>query len=210
MAEFKLHGFFESGNAYKVAMMLEMTGVDWEVVPVRFFQGETRESNWRDKYNELGEVPVLQHKDEILSQSGVILDYLAALTGKFGASSPTEQREIWRWILFDNHKFTGNFAPLRYLCGIAKTGETPVTEFLRQRVRGAWNAVDKHLANRSFVVGQRPTIADLSMTGYLFYNDATGIDRSGEFPNIELWVQRVASLPRWQPPEALLPLVPRT
>jgi glutathione S-transferase len=204
MAEFKLHGFFESGNAYKVAMMLEMTGVDWEVIPTRFFQGETRDPGWRDQFNELGEVPVLQHKDEALSQSGVILDYLAAVTGKFGAASPGEQREVWRWILFDNHKFTANLATLRYLIQFAKTGETPVTEFLRARCINAMKIVDLHLAERPFITGERPTIADLSMLGYLYYGDELTVPL-GDFGNIRRWTDRVKAMPGWKHPYEMMP-----
>ncbi len=205
MAEYRLHCFFESGNAFKVAMMLDLAGTDWEPVPVAYFKGATREPAWRERCNEMGEVPVLEHQGLTLSQSGVILDYLAAETGRFGAESDAERREIWRWILFDNHKFSGQFAPLRFLFGIQKTGETPVTEFLRLRTRAAWGVVDQHLATRDFMLGARPTIADLSMAGYHYYDEPTGIDRPAEFPAIERWAARVASLPGWRPPHVAMP-----
>ncbi|MCZ8260073.1 MAG: glutathione S-transferase N-terminal domain-containing protein, partial [Beijerinckiaceae bacterium] len=115
MAEFRLHGFGESGNAYKVALMLQLSGADWKVVPVDFFNGVTRSAEWRADLNAQGEVPVLEHRGETLTQSGVILDYLAEVLGTFGARDAGERREIWRWILFDNHKFTSYYATLRFL-----------------------------------------------------------------------------------------------
>ena len=115
--------------------MLELTGSDWQPRLVDYFHGETRGEDYR-AFNVMGEAPVLFHGDTVLSQSGVILDYLAEVTGRFGAETPAERREIWRWILFDNHKLTSYTATLRFMRSIAKTGETPVTEFLDKRARG--------------------------------------------------------------------------
>jgi len=203
MAEYRLFGMGESGNAYKAALMLNLCGLDWEPVFVDFFNGEGRTDKFRDDVNELGEIPVLDHAGRKLSQSGVILHYLAEQTGKFGAADPDEAREIWRWILFDNHKFTSHLATLRFMFGLQKTGETPVTEFLRGRTMGAFGLVEKHLDGRNFIVGNRATIADISMVGYLYFPEETGIDRAA-FPNINAWTARVAALPGWAHPYDLM------
>lgn len=205
MSEYRLHCFAESGNAYKAALMLQLTGASWEAVPVRFFEGETRDPSWRESFNEMGEAPVLEHGGERLTQSGVILDYLAGQTGRFGGETAAETREIWRWILFDNHKFTSYFATLRFLYGLQKTGETPVTEWLRGRAKAAYGIVDKHLARNDFLVGGRPTIADLSLVGYVYYTEETGLDRDAMFPNIAAWKARIATLPGWASPHELMP-----
>ena len=208
MAEYRLHCFRESGNAYRVALMLELCGCDWQPVWVDYFNGATRTDAFKADTNEMGEVPVLEHKGRSFSQSGVILDYLAEITGKFGPRDTEERREILRWTLFDNHKFTSYFATLRFLVGLQKSGESPVTEFLRARVRAAWAVADKHLATRAFLLGAEPTIADLSLAGYAFYTEPTGIDRAQEFPNIEGWAARIAALPRWKHPHDLMPGAP--
>jgi glutathione S-transferase len=205
MAEYRLHGFKESGNAYKAALMLELCGCDWQMVWVDYFNGQTRGDGFRGEVNEMGEAPVLEHKGRSFTQSGVILDYLAEVTGKFGPRDAEERREILRWTLFDNHKFTSYFATLRFLVGLQKSGESPVTEFLRTRTRGAYGIVDKHLAGRKFLLGDQPTIADLSLAGYVFFTEATGIDRAKEFPNVEAWAARIAALPRWKHPYDLMP-----
>ena len=203
MAKYKLYCMSESGNSYKAALMLTLTGSDWAPVWVDFFGGETRQQLYRNSVSEMGEVPVLEHAGERISQSGVILDYLAERTGQFGARDARERREIWRWILFDNHKFTSYFATLRFLVGIQKTGETPVTEFLRGRTQTAFGMVEKHLAGRDFLLGDRPTIADISMVGYLYYTEETGLDRA-PYPNITGWAKRIAALPGWAPPYDLM------
>ena len=68
---------------------------------------------------------------------------------------------ILRWTPFDNHKLTSYLATLRYLVHLAKTGETPVTEFLRPRVLSALKIVDLHVANQPFIVGKRATMRNV-------------------------------------------------
>jgi len=207
MAEYRLYCFAESGNSYKPALMLALSGCDWEARWVDYFNGETRRDEYRSTVNELGEAPVLEHGGKRLTQSGAILTYLAERTGRFGGRSADERHEVLRWLLFDNHKFTSYFATLRFLVGLQKTGETPVTEFLRTRALAAFGIVEKHLARRPFMTGGAPTIADISMVGYLYYPEETGIDRKA-FPNIEAWTKRVAALPGWKHPYELMPRAP--
>jgi glutathione S-transferase len=95
MAEYRLHCFAQSGNAYKAALMLNLCGADWEPVFVDFFNGATRTPEFRE-LNEMGEVPVLEHEGTRLTQSGVILDFLASRFGKFGWQDEDERREILR------------------------------------------------------------------------------------------------------------------
>ncbi|QCI13032.1 glutathione S-transferase [Pseudomonas putida] len=204
MSDYTLHCFAESGNAYKVALMLELTGQAWQPVFVDFFHGQTRDPNWRDQVNEQGEVPVLEHAGQTLTQSALILDYLAELTGQFGPRNAEEKREIWRWMLFDNHKFTSYYAALRFLLCLKKTGETDVTGFLRERATAAYRIVDAHLANEPFMVGGRLTIADLSLAGYVFMPEDTGIALA-EFTHIEAWKKRIQAVPGWKHPYDLMP-----
>ena len=203
MPDYRLYCAGVSGNAYKAALMLNLAGCDWEPVVLDFLGGATRQEAFREEINELGEIPVLEHGAKRLSQSGAILTYLAEKTGRFGGRDEDEKFEILRWILFDNHKFTSYFATLRFLVGIQKTGETPVTEFLRGRAQTAFGMVEKHLAGRDFLLGDRPTIADISMVGYLYYTEETGLDRA-PYPNITGWAKRIAALPGWAPPYDLM------
>jgi glutathione S-transferase len=203
MAEYTLHCFAQSGNAYKAALMLELCGADWQARFVDFFNGETRTPEYR-KINEMGEVPVLEHENLRLTQSGVILDYLAGRFGRVGPSSEDQRREILRWLLWDNHKLTASIATLRFLLRFMKTGETPVTEFLRGRMGAALAVLDGHLGNQPFVAGDRATIADLSLCGYLFWPDEFGV-RWVDHPAIGPWLERIQALPGWVHPYELMP-----
>ena len=207
MADYTLYCFGESGNAYKAALMLELCRLKWEPRRVDFFNGETRTPDYRRDVNVMGEVPVLVHGEKKLSQSGVILDYLAEQSRKFGYKSDDERREVLRWTLFDNHKLTANLATLRFLMRFAKTGETPATEFLRGRAIAALKIADAHLAQTPFLIGKRATIADLSMCGYLFYGDELTVPLE-PYIHVLNWLDRIKSLPGWKHPYDLMPMAP--
>ena len=146
---------------------------------------------------------MLEHAGKRLTQSGVILTYLAERTGRFGGRNDDEHLEVLRWILFDNHKFTSYFATLRFLVGIQKTGETPVTEFLRTRALAAFGIVEKHLAARLYDRRSRPPSPTSPWSAISTIPRRPGIDRKA-FPNIEAWTKRIAALPGWAPPYDLM------
>jgi glutathione S-transferase len=91
------------------------------------------------------------------------------------------------------------------LVGIRKSPESALTAFLRDQAKAAFGVVDGHLKSARFMVGDAPTIADLSMVGYLYYDEETGIDWN-QFPNIRAWTDRITALPGWRHPYELLPL----
>jgi glutathione S-transferase len=208
VAEYQLYCFAQSGNAYRVALMLNLIGADWEPIWVDFFvKGEQRTPQYRTDVNEMGEAPVLVHGAKRLSQSGVILTYLAERTGKFLPQGEDERLEALRWIIFDNQKVSGYLGPYRFLRWIVKPpGDPAVLAFLKGRFDGSLGILDKRLAGRAFLVGERPTIADLSMVAYLYYpSDEFGFDIAGEHKNIAAWLDRIKALPGWKHPYDLMP-----
>jgi glutathione S-transferase len=207
MARYKLHCVGASGNAYKVALYLNCAGLDWEPVGVDFADGETRGANWRAETNTMGEIPVLETAGRKMSQSAVILIWLAETTGKF-APDADERLEAMRWLFFDNHKFTSNYAMYRFQNSLTPQPVHPaVLAFLRPRVEGGFAIVDKHLRDRPFVLGDKPTIVDFSMVGYMYYPpEETGFDIERDFPAIDAWRRRLAALPGWKPPYELMPV----
>jgi glutathione S-transferase len=207
-AEYTLHCFAQSGNAYKPALLLELAGAEWSPRFVDYFGGETRTPAYR-AINVMGEVPVLEHRERRLSQSGVILDYLAATLGKFGArDDDDERRDVLRWLLFDNHKFTSYTATYRFMRTFTQNPDKAVLAEFRERAETAWNVLNAHLAGRRYVVGDRLTIADISLCGYLFWPEEIGVDWD-EYPHLRDWLARVRDEPRWVHPYALMPGHPR-
>ncbi len=203
MADYTLHCFAQSGNAYKPALALELAGADWAPRFVDYFGGETKSPAYR-ALNVMAEVPVLEHRGRAITQSGVILDYLASSLGRYGAHDDDERREILRWLLWDNHKLTSYTATYRFMRALAKDPDPGAMAEFGRRARAAWGVLDAHLSGRRYVVGDRLTIADLSICGYLFFDDEIGVDWAG-FPAIDAWLARLRSEPRWKHPYALMP-----
>jgi glutathione S-transferase len=207
MARYKLHCFCQSGNSYKAALYLTCAGLDWEPAFVDFFKGATRDPKWRESINEMGEAPVLDTGERKLAQSGVILTYLSEMTDKFAPENEDERMEALRWILFDNHKFTSYFATYRFLKAFAQPApDANVLAFLKGRFDAAAAIVDKHLATRRFMLGDKPTTADFSLAGYVFYPVAEhGYDWAKTHPGIHAWMGRMSALPGWKGPYELMP-----
>jgi glutathione S-transferase len=204
---YRLHCFAQSGNTFKVAFMLRALGVPHETVFVDYFGGATRTESWRESVNEMGEIPVLEDGDRRLTQSGAILLYLAAKHRCFGGESEQDRFEILRWILFDNHKFTSYFGTYRFMKSFAPTRPDPaVMAFLKGRIDAAYGVVDTHLAQREFLVGSGPTIADFSLSGYVFYPESeSGLELMTRFRAVAAWVERLKRVPGWADPYDALP-----
>ena len=209
MSEYQLYCFAQSGNAYKAALALQLAGASWQPRFVDFFNGETRTPAYR-AINVMGEVPILEYQDGAagtvrLTQSGVILDVLSNRLNRFGPKDEAQRREVLRWILFDNHKLTSYTATYRFMIRFANAGVTPVTDFFRARMLGAFKVLEAHLAEgRRFVAGDALTTADLSLCGYLFFNDEFGVDWK-DFPSIDTWLGHIRAMPGWKHPYDLMP-----
>ncbi len=210
MSEYQLYCFAQSGNAYRVALMLELIGADWSPIFVDFFAGgETRTQKYRDEVNEMGEAPVLVHGARKLTQSAVCLTYLADRTGKFQPNGEDERLECLRWLMFDNQKVNGYLGPYRFLRNFAPARDPGGEAFLKGRITNNLAIIDKRLGRAAFLLGARPTIADVSLAGYMYYPaDEFGFDIAKDYPAIGAWMERIKTLPGWKHPYELMPGYP--
>ena len=201
----KLYCFGESGNAYKAALTLTLAGYPWEPVFVDFFNGGTRTPEYR-ALNEMGEVPVLVEGEQVLCQSGVIQYEVVKKTGKLGGESELEQREILRWVLWDNHKMSSQCGTTRFLMNFLppEKRSAEVIQYLQGRLIAAFKVLDGHLQGREWIVGSGPTIADTACCGYLYYPEPFGFDRTA-WPNISAWLDRINALPGFRHPYDMMP-----
>lgn len=213
MPAYQLYCFAQSGNSYRAALMLNLIGADWKPVWFDFFgTAPQRTPEFRTDVNEMGEAPVLVDtaRGKRLSQSGVILTYLSDLTGKYKPESEDERLEALRWIIFDNQKVNGFLGPFRFLKNFAPTpGDPAVMEFLKGRAQAALSIVNKRLEQAPYLVGDKPTIADVSMTAYLYYPaEEFGFDIAKDHPAVGAWLGRMKALPGWGHPYDLMPGYP--
>ncbi len=203
----KLYCFGESGNSYKAALTLELSGLDWEPVFVDFFKGEARTDPFR-AINPMGEVPVLVDMDHdyTLTQSGAIQDYVVHLSGKLTGATPEERREVLRWVLWDNHKLSSQAGMLRFLMNFLPEEKRPaeVIAFTKGRLKAAYTVLNAHLEGRDWIVGDALTTADISCCGYLFYPEPFGFDRA-DWPQIDAWLTRIEGTQGWKHPYDLMP-----
>jgi len=202
----KLYCFGESGNSYKAALALQLSGLDWEPVFVDFFAGANRTPEYRNEINEMGEAPVLVDGDFKLSQSGAIQQYVTDKTGKFGGTTQAEKYDVLRWVLWDNHKLSSMAGMTRFLMNFLPEDKRPaeVIGFNLGRLKAAYQLLNAHLEGRDWIVGTGVTNADLSCCGYLFYPEPFGFDRT-EWPHIDAWLTRLSEQPGWKHPYDLMP-----
>ncbi|WP_171128709.1 MULTISPECIES: glutathione S-transferase family protein [unclassified Ruegeria] len=202
----KLHCFGESGNSYKAALALEMSGLEWEPVFVDFFNGETRTPEYRSEVNALGEAPVLVDGEFSLSQSGAIQAYVTEKSSKFGGKDRQERYDVLRWVLWDNHKLSSMAGLTRFLINfLPEQHRNPdVIAFNQGRLKAAYDTLNTHLEGRDWIVGDGITNADLSCCGYLYYPEPFGFDRT-DWPHIDAWLTRLSAQPGWKHPYDLMP-----
>ncbi|MCY4292190.1 MAG: glutathione S-transferase [Roseovarius sp.] len=202
----KLYCMGESGNAYKAALPLELSGLEWEPVFVDFFNGETRGAEFRANVNDMGEVPALVDGDFRMSQSGTIQKYITEKTGMFGGKNSDEDYAILRWVLWDNHKFSSQAGMTRFLINFLPEDKRPteVIGFFQARLKSAYDILNRHLAERDWIVGDAITHADFSCCGYLFFPEPFGFERT-EWPNIDRWMSNIEKMPGWKHPYDLMP-----
>jgi glutathione S-transferase len=206
LAQYRLHYFPESGNSYKLALMLTLCGESFAPIWTDFAAGVTRTEQWRQSINPMGEIPVLEEDGLRLTQTAPILLRLADRYSRFAGRDEAERFEVLRWLFWDNHKLTGYMAAYRFRRAFTPHPDAAVLKFLRARLDDFLGILDSQVGDRPFVIGERATIADLSMCAYLsFPNDETGYDFAVSHPNIRAWLDRIATLPGWRSPYDLLP-----
>jgi len=206
MPTYRLHYFPESGNSYKLALMLTLCGQTFEPVWTDFGGGVTRTPEWRRTVNEMGEIPVLEEDGVRLTQTAPILLKLAEQYGRFGGENPAERFEILRWLFWDNHKLTGYMATYRYQRTFTPSPDPRVLNHYRKRLDDFLSILEQHLERRAFAIGDRPTLADFSMMAYLHCPpDETGYDFAASHPAVSAWLRRIAALPSYLPAYDLLP-----
>ena len=206
MTAWRLHYFPESGNSYKLALMLTLCGERFEPVWTDFAAGVTWTPAWRREVNAMGEIPVLEEDGRKLTQTGPMLLDLAERFGRFGGRDAAERFEVLRWLFWDNQKLSGFMASYRFMRTFSRDTDPAVLKWQRRRVDDFLGILEAHLTDRAWTAAETATIADLSLCAYLsFPADETGYDLPASHPAVAAWLGRIAALPGWRAPYDLLP-----
>ncbi len=183
-----------SGNCYKVRLVLAQLGLDCERQEVDVIDRTDRRELLGD-LNPALRVPTLVLDDgRSLAESNAILWYLARDT-QYVPEDDFERAKVLQWLFFEQYSHEPYIAVVRFWVAVAKT--PPAQEELdakRKAGYAALDAMERHLAARSFLVADRYTIADIALYAYTHVAEEGGFDLS-TYPSIRSWLDRVAAQP---------------
>ena len=130
----------------------------------------------------MGEIPVLEEDGERLTQTAPILLRLAERHGRLQGIGERQRFEMLRWLFWDNHKLSSFMATYRFRRAFLPPGDTAVMTYLKGRVDDCLGVLEQHVASQPFAAGDQPTVADISMCGYLSFPTKRIRLRSGRQP----------------------------
>ena len=199
MAVFALFGNRESGHTYKVRLMLALAGIAHDYTEIDLDVARAERPEPFRTLAVYGEVPLLLHDGRPFVQSNAILLHLAEHTGVFGGETPERLDRAREWLFWEANRIGFSLPNLRYGLRFTAGGLAPAVEaMLRSRYQADIARLEAHLADgRAFILGQQPSIADLSLCGYMFWPEQAGVAFP---PGVAAWVGRISGLPGWRHP----------
>jgi glutathione S-transferase len=194
----RLYDYLESGNGYKVRLLLHQLGIPFERVELDILKGETRTPAFLAK-NPNGRIPTLELADgTCLPESNAILWYLAEGT-PFLPDERLARAQVLSWMCFEQYSHEPNIATLRFWTHAGFLEErAALVPGKREAGVAALGVMEGHLAKRSFFVGERYSIADIALYAYTHVAEEGGFALA-KYPAIRAWLARVAGQPRHVP-----------
>lgn len=189
----KVYGTTGSGNCYKVKLICELLKISYKWIEIDTRRGETRTASFL-KINPNGKVPAIVLEDgEIITESNAILFYLSQQSA-FWPTQLFEQAKVLQWMFFEQYSHEPYVAVARAY-KIFHPNPASVAHLipdLIQKGNKALQVMESTLSKQSFMVGNRCTIADISLFAYTHVAHEGGFDLA-QFPAIQKWCQRIQS-----------------
>jgi glutathione S-transferase len=197
----KLHGHELSGNSYKVRLLLELLGLDYEWIRVDLMAGEHKREAFL-ALHPFGQVPVLEVDGITLGDAQAILFYLAARQGdgQWLPADPLGQARVVRWLSTASGEVRQGpeSARLHHLFGVKAIPIERATE----KAAFILSQLERHLTPRLWLELERPTIADIAVFPYVALAPDGGIDLA-PYPRVRDWIGRIQALPGYVPMQGL-------
>ena len=191
----KLYGMTMSGNCWKVARILALTGHDCDWIEIDSRAGETRTDAFL-ALNPNGQVPTLVLDDgTVLVESNAILLHFAEGTPWLPPPGLARTR-VHEWLFFEQYSHEPAVAVARNLVAWrreAKRIPDRVADCLR-RGAAALDVMERRLVGHRWLAGDAPTVADLALFAYTHCADEGGFDLD-RWPGVTAWLSRLASRP---------------
>jgi glutathione S-transferase len=194
----RLYDYLESGNGYKVRLLLTQLGREFEWIDLDILKGETRRPEFLRK-NPNGKIPVLELEDgTCLSESNAILFWLAEGTA-YLPDDRLDRARVLQWMFFEQYSHEPYIAVVRFWnhAGLATEKRDLLPEKTEHGYR-ALGVMEEHLESRPFFVGERYSIADIALYAYTHVAGEGGFDLL-RFPAVGAWLERVRGQPRHVP-----------
>ena len=194
----RLYDYLESGNGYKVRLLLAQLGVPFQRVELDILKGESRTLEHLAR-NPNGRIPVLELDDgTCLAESNAIQWYLADGTDLLPDDRVARAR-VLQWMFFEQYSHEPYVAVVRFWVHSGQT-EGREDEIVSRRERGhqALAVMESHLASRSFFVDELYTIADIALYAYTHVAPQGGFDLE-PYAAVRAWLERVRDQPRHVP-----------
>ena len=190
-----LYDNLDSGNGYKIRLLLAHLGLPYAWSDLDIFHGASRTPEFLAK-NPNGRIPTLELEDgTFLAESNAILWYLAEDT-VFVPRSRLGRAKALQWMFFEQYSHEPYVATSRFILRHLPANSPRRAELPDRQERGlqAIAVMEKHLAWRLYFVGERLSVADLALYAYTHVADQAGLDLT-PFPAVRGWMTRVASQP---------------
>jgi glutathione S-transferase len=192
---YTVYGDSRSGNCYKAALILKLTGRRYAWREIDVMSGETRSLAFL-KMNPNGKVPVLRLTDgRFLAESNAMLLHLAEGTA-FLPEDSYRRAVVYQWLFFEQYSHEPCIAVARFIVRFAgrEAEEAERLGQLRAKGREALAVMENSLAASDFIAGDEFSIADIALYAYTHVAEEGGFDLS-DFPRIMGWLRRVESFP---------------
>ena len=190
-------------NGHKVHIMLEECGLrlgrDWLAHPVNIGTGDQFKPEFL-KISPNNKIPALTDPDGpdgkpiSIFESGAILLYLAAKTGKFLPKTDRQKYDVLQWLMFQ----MGGVGPMlgqahHFRIYAPEKIEYAVNRYTNEAKR-LYGVMDRQLSTHKFIAGKQYTIADIAIFPWLRSWQNQGIDWA-DFPHLKKWFDLIAARP---------------
>jgi glutathione S-transferase len=190
----KLHRHPLSGHSHRVELLLSLLELPHDLIDVDMRSGAHKTSAFLDK-NPLGQVPVIEDGDVVLSDSNAILVYLAGRYDKGGwlpRDALLSARVQW-WLSLA----AGPIAAGPCAARLVNVFNAPLDHGRAKAIASELlSVVEAELGRAPFAVGDQPTIADVAAYTYIAHAPEGGVALDG-FPAVKAWIRRIEALPRF-------------